>query len=153
MMSTVPTIGSRDSARSQALNYFIDPANPQAGHQRQPLCLDIMTFAPHWENFVTAWNQINFPRMFGNTLFYAVATEIGVLISCTLVAYGFARSAFQGGTSFPYPHRYHLLPATVTIIPTYTFLFQDWLRERGCRSSCRPSLPMPLTCSFCGSSS
>ena len=34
--------------------------------------------------------------MFGNTLFYAVATEIGVLISCTLVAYGFARFRFPG---------------------------------------------------------
>ncbi len=47
--------------------------------------------------------------MFGNTLFYAVVTEIGVLISCTLVAYGFARFRFPGKDFlFTRPHRHHL---------------------------------------------
>ena len=82
-------------------SYFIDPANPQAGQIKwtgswRSLPRSTWTFAPHWENFITAWNQINFPRMFGNTLFYAIMTEIGVLISCTLVAYGFARFRFPG---------------------------------------------------------
>jgi ABC-type glycerol-3-phosphate transport system permease component len=31
-----------------------------------------------------------------NTSFYAIMTEIGVLISCTLVAFGFSRFRFPG---------------------------------------------------------
>ncbi len=108
-------------------SYFIDPANPQAGQIKwtgswRSLPRSIWTFAPHWENFTNAWNQINFPRMFGNTLFYAIMTEIGVLISCTLVAYGFARFRIPGKDFlFTILLATIFLPATVTIIPTYTF--------------------------------
>lgn len=108
-------------------SYFIDPANPQAGQIKwtgswRSLPRATWTLVPHWENFVNAWNQINFPRMFGNTLFYAITTEIGVLISCTLVAYGFARFRIPGKDFlFTVLLATIFLPATVTIIPTYTF--------------------------------
>ncbi|HTP07085.1 MAG TPA: carbohydrate ABC transporter permease [Anaerolineae bacterium] len=128
---SVPTDqGNRDLAlikKGLTESYFIDPANPDAGQIRwqgswRSLARASWTFAPHWENFVNAWNQINFPRMFGNTLFYAVTTEIGVLISCTLVAYGFARFRFPGkDLLFMILIATIFLPATVTIIPTYTF--------------------------------
>jgi len=127
----VPTDqGPRDLAlfkKGLTESSFIDPANPQAGPIKwqgswRALERATWTFAPHWENFVNAWNQINFPRMFGNTLFYAAATEIGVLISCTLVAYGFARFRFPGrDILFMILIATIFLPATVTIIPTYTF--------------------------------
>lgn len=108
-------------------SYFIDPANPQAGQIKwtgswRSLPRATWSFAPHWENFTSAWNQINFPRMFGNTLFYAIMTEIGVLVSCTLVAYGFARFRIPGKDFlFTILIATIFLPATVTIIPTYTF--------------------------------
>jgi multiple sugar transport system permease protein len=109
---------------------FIDPANPAAppitwtGSWRS-LPRGSWAFAPHWENFSIAWNQINFPRMFGNTLLYAIATEIGVLISCTLVAYGFARFRIPGKDFlFTILLATIFLPATVTIIPTYTFFLK-----------------------------
>lgn len=127
----VPTDqGTRDLAlvkKGLTASLFIDPADPSAGQitwagSWRALPRAAWTFAPHWENFVTAWNQINFPRMFGNTLFYAIMTEIGVLISCTLVAYGFARFRFPGKDFlFMVLIATIFLPATVTIIPTYTF--------------------------------
>ncbi len=105
---------------------FIDPANPDAepiqwsGSWRsleRP-----WSFAPHWENFVTGWKQINFPRMFRNTLFYAIMTEIAVLISCTLVAYGFARFRIPGKNFlFTLLLATVFLPSSVTVIPTYAF--------------------------------
>ena len=128
---SVPTDqGTRDLAlvkKGLTESTFVDPANPQAGQIKwqgswRSLDRSAWTFAPHWENFVNAWNQINFPRMFGNTLFYAITTEIGVLISCTLVAYGFARFRFPGRDFlFLVLIATIFLPATVTIIPTYTF--------------------------------
>ena len=120
MSTRVPTDqGNRDLAlvkKGLTESYFIDPANPagrpdqMAGSWRS-LDRSTWTFAPHWENFVNAWNQINFPRMFGNTLFYAVITEIGVLISCTLVAYGFARFRFPGKDLLFTDSHCHDLPA------------------------------------------
>jgi len=105
---------------------FIDPTNPDAppivwqGAWRTNQRLWV--WSPIWTNFEKVWNDINFPRTLGNTLMYAIVTEIGVLISCVLVAYGFAR--------FKFPFRNLLfvllistifLPSVVTLIPTYTF--------------------------------
>jgi multiple sugar transport system permease protein len=128
---TVPTDeGNRELAlvkKGLTESQFIDPANPQAGPIKwsgswRALKRPGWVFAPHWENFSNAWNQINFPRMFGNTLFYAIMTEIGVLFSCTLVAYGFARFRIPGkDLLFTILMATIFLPASVTVIPTYAF--------------------------------
>lgn len=58
----------------------------------------------------------------GNTIFYAVSTMIGTVISCVLVAYGFARFRFPGrDLLFILLISTLFLPGAVTIIPTYTF--------------------------------
>lgn len=75
-----------------------------------------------WENFQIAWDAINFPRLFTNTLIIAITGMIGTLLSCIAVAYAFAR--------FPIPGKNFLfiiligtiiLPTQVTLIPTYAF--------------------------------
>lgn len=82
-------------------------------------------WAPHWQNFKDVWEQINFPRLFRNTLFLAIMSEIGVLVSCTLVAYGFARFRFPGRDFlFTVLISTIFLPAAVTTIPTYTFFLK-----------------------------
>ncbi len=105
---------------------FVDPANPDAGliewegnwRQLEPQ----RTFAPAWENFSIAWEGIQFPRVFLNTLIIAFVGMVGTLLSCTAVAYAFAR--------FPIPGKNILfiiligtiiLPSQVTLIPTYAF--------------------------------
>jgi len=105
---------------------FYDPANPDAGlipwegnwRGLEPA----YSIVPHFENFATAWELTNFPRLFANTLAIAITGMIGTLLSSICVAYAFAR--------FPIPGKNILfiiligtiiLPGQVTLIPTYAF--------------------------------
>jgi len=104
---------------------FIDPANaaaPPITWQGSWRTLDhVWTPAPHWENFAKVWDLIDYPRLLFNTAAIAVISTIGTLLSCTLVAYGFARFRFPGRSLlFTLLIATIFLPAAVTIIPTYT---------------------------------
>ena len=73
---------------------------------------------------------------------------IGASLSCTLVAYGFARFRFPGrGLLFTILIATIFLPAAVTIIPTYTMFAKLGWVGRGCRCWSRRSSPTPTTCS------
>ncbi len=105
---------------------FVDPDNPEAGvikWEGSWRALDRnWTWAPTWQNYVDAWNQINFPRLFMNTLLIAVFGIIGTLASCIVVAYGFSRFRYPGrDLLFTLLIATIFLPAAVTIVPTYTF--------------------------------
>ncbi|HLF90717.1 MAG TPA: carbohydrate ABC transporter permease [Anaerolineales bacterium] len=81
-------------------------------------------FAPTWENYKEAWDTIpgTYPRLLWNTFFYAMSSVIGVLISTTLVSYGFSRFRFPGRDFlFVVLISTIFLPGFVTLIPTYTF--------------------------------
>lgn len=107
---------------------FIDPDNVEAGlidwegRWRQLTPAYSLDF--QWQNYTEAFREVEFPRLFRNTAAIALFGIIGTLISCTLVAYGFAR--------FPIPYKNILfliliativLPRQVTLIPTY-IIFQ-----------------------------
>ncbi|HKZ69103.1 MAG TPA: carbohydrate ABC transporter permease [Anaerolineales bacterium] len=80
------------------------------------------TLSPTWANYVEVWNTIDYLRLVGNTTFYAAVTMIGTVISCILVAYGFARFRFPGrDILFIILISTIFLPGAVTIIPTYSF--------------------------------
>jgi multiple sugar transport system permease protein len=105
---------------------FVDPQNLAAGEFTCVLSWRAtpryFTFSPTWSNYVEVWYSINYPRLLWNTTFYAVTTWIGTLISCTLVAYGFARFRFPGRDFlFIVLISTIFLPAAVTVIPLYTF--------------------------------
>jgi multiple sugar transport system permease protein len=105
---------------------FVDPENPGAGliqWEGRWRTLDQAWEAdPLWENFVEAWNTINFPRLLGNTVFYAVLSTIGAVSSAAIVAYGFARYDIPGkGTLFLIVMATIILPPAVTLVPTYAF--------------------------------
>ncbi len=109
---------------------FIDPANPAGdpivwtGGFYKTLPRPWI-FSPTWKNYSDVWEQIKFPQTLGNTLFYTVTTTIGVLLSCTLAAYGFSRFRFPGRDFlFVVMIATIFLPGSVTIIPTYTFFTQ-----------------------------
>jgi multiple sugar transport system permease protein len=112
---------------------FVDPAKPDAGlitWQGSWRDLDnAWTFAPKPTNFSEAWEQLNFPRIFFNTAAIAIITTIGTVLSCTLVAYGFARFRFPGrGKLFTLVIATIFLPFAVTVIPTYTiFVKLGWV--------------------------
>ena len=104
---------------------FVDPAAPDAapivwqGSWR--LLEPVWVFTPHFENFAEVWRLLDYPRLLFNTTVIAVISTIGTLISCVLVAYGFARFRFPGrNLLFTLLIATIFLPAAVTIIPTYT---------------------------------
>ena len=88
------------------------------------------TFAPLVDNFTTAWNQLNFPRLLRNTFLIALLSTIGAVISSVLVAYGFARFRFRGKNAlFVILIATIILPFQVTLLPQY-ILF-TWLGWNG----------------------
>ncbi|MCL4489310.1 MAG: carbohydrate ABC transporter permease [Chloroflexi bacterium] len=85
------------------------------------------TFFPsRWlfSNYVTAWNQVGtFPRYFANTLFIALATVLGVLVTSTLAAYAFARMEFPGrDTLFLILLATMMVPFEVTLVPNFIMI-------------------------------
>lgn len=79
-------------------------------------------FSPTWQNYTEVWESIDYPRLMWNTTYYAIMTTIAVLLSCTLVAYGFSRFRFPGRDfMFGIMLATIFLPGFVTVIPTFTF--------------------------------
>jgi multiple sugar transport system permease protein len=106
---------------------FIDPSNPDAGTitwQGSWRTLDQpFQVAPHWDNYAKVWDLINFPLLLRNTILLAAIGTFGNVLSCTFVAYGFARFRFPGrGLLFTLLLATIFLPGAVTLIPTY-FIF------------------------------
>ena len=105
---------------------FIDPKDLERGEfvcQVSYRALDRpWIFSPTWANYVEVWNTIDYVNLLSNTIFYAVSTMIGTVISCIIVAYGFARFRFPGrDLLFIVLISTLFLPGSVTIIPTYSF--------------------------------
>jgi multiple sugar transport system permease protein len=73
-----------------------------------------------WENYPKALTQIDFPLALRNSLLYAVPAVVGTVLSCSLVAYGFARIAWPGrDLLFVVLLATMMLPGQVTFIPLY----------------------------------
>ena len=84
-----------------------------------------------FENYPEAWNYKNtyFLQWTINTLFITFWVMAGVLISSTVVAFGFARIKFPGRNFwFIATIATIMLPPQVTLIPLYIFFFKiNWL--------------------------
>jgi multiple sugar transport system permease protein len=112
---------------------LVDPANVAAGlitWEGSWRTLDrAWAFAPDWQNYVDVWNLISYPRLLLNTVAIALIGMLGTIVSCTLVAYGFARFRFPGRNFlFTLLIATIFLPFAVTVIPTYTiFLKLGWI--------------------------
>jgi multiple sugar transport system permease protein len=74
----------------------------------------------HWENFIAAVTKVPFGRYFINTMIVVVFGTIGTVVSCTLVAYGFARFRSRAmPVLFLILLSTIMLPQQVTLIPTF----------------------------------
>ncbi len=78
---------------------------------------------PHqfaWENFVTGTQQIDFWRVFGNSVIIAVIHTIGAVVSSVLVGYGLSRIRFPGRKLWFYLFiGSMMLPGVVGMIPVF----------------------------------
>lgn len=73
-----------------------------------------------WENFVDAWNAQPFGTFLKNSIIVTVFSTIGQVLSCSMVAYGFARFDFKGkNTLFMILLATMMIPWDVTMIPQY----------------------------------
>ena len=86
---------------------------------------------PQWNNYVEALTFNPFHLYFKNTLIYAGGVTIGSLLSCSFIAYGFARLRAPGRDMlFAVMLATMMLPSQVTIIPQYIlFARLHWLNS------------------------
>ena len=86
---------------------------------------------PQWHNYVDAWTAdgMRFTRWTLNTLLIAGVVLVGVLLTSSLCAYGFARIRFPGRNFwFVATLASIMLPSQVTLIPLYIVFFRiGWL--------------------------
>lgn len=76
----------------------------------------------NWSNYATAWNALEYPfQVFIiNSFVLSLLVTIGIVISCLLVAYGFARFRFPGrNILFALVISTTMIPYAVMMIPQY----------------------------------
>jgi len=86
---------------------------------------------PQWSNYYEALTFNPFHLYFKNTVFYAGTVTFGQLLSCSFIAFGFARLRAPGrDTLFAIMLSTMMLPSQVTIIPQYIlFAKLRWLNS------------------------
>jgi ABC-type glycerol-3-phosphate transport system permease component len=92
---------------------------------------DVFTYPPsffpnsfEWRNYISGWTVLPFNTFLKNSLVVTIANVIGNLISCSLVAYGFARLRGRGrDVLFLLLLATLMIPREVTIVPRF-LLFQ-----------------------------
>lgn len=110
--------------KTRTATTFIDPDDPEAGvfiWEGNWRTLEPAYFPDaQWSNFKKAWDELNFPLLFRNTLIIAVLGTFGAVASSVFVAYGFARFDFRGKNFlFMLLIGTIILPVQATLIPTY----------------------------------
>lgn len=90
---------------------------------------DVMAMPPQfipnpvmWSNYPTAMTSpgFDFPVLLKNTLVYAVVETFGIVISCVLVAYSFARMRWPGRDFFfILTLASMMIPGVVTLVPLF----------------------------------
>jgi multiple sugar transport system permease protein len=80
-------------------------------------------FAPVWENYSKAWNAQPFGRFYLNSIFVAVCTTAGQILTCSLAAYAFSRLNFPGRDKLFFAYlATMMIPGSVTMIPVFILL-------------------------------
>jgi ABC-type glycerol-3-phosphate transport system permease component len=114
---------------------FVNPDNPsETITRRMRYAEPVLIPQLRWQNFPDALNRatrpgigVTFWTYFGNSLVIAAWSILGTLVSCTPVAYGFARIQWPGRDFvFVLVLATMMLPFQVTMIPLYIF-FTDTL--------------------------
>ncbi len=75
-----------------------------------------------WRNYIDAWNSlpVSFTRFTFNTIFITLLAMSAEILTCSLVAYGFARFRFPGrNIIFLIMLSTMMLPGVVTLVPTF----------------------------------
>jgi multiple sugar transport system permease protein len=109
---------------------FVDPENPDIEYI-VPIsqATKHKTVLAHWENYYEAWtfSTTPFATFMKNTIIYATLAVLGEVLSCSLVAYGFAHLRAPGkNLLFGLILATMMIPWAVLMIPQYV-LFTNYL--------------------------
>lgn len=75
---------------------------------------------PQWDNYILAWTQANFPRLYWNSFFVTTITLIIVLIVSSMAAYGVQRLKWKlSSSTMMFFLIGMMVPIHVVIIPLY----------------------------------
>jgi multiple sugar transport system permease protein len=109
--------------RPEGMGIFVDPKNPD--NQFELLISEqkaLRHIEIHWENYPIAFTKVPFDRYLVNTLLVTFVGMFGMLLSSSLVAYGFSRFRAPGlNILFLVLLSTIMLPRQVTLIPIYVF--------------------------------
>lgn len=85
--------------------------------------------SPQWSNYLEVWKLAPFGRFYVNSVFVALVTTVGQVITGVLAAYAFARMEFWGRDKvFMLFLATLMVPTQVTLIPTYIVMSQmGWI--------------------------
>ena len=100
---------------------FVNPDNPEERYELRVLDgTRVSEVNIHWENYPDALTSAPFGKYLANSLLFVGTTTVGTVVSCTLVAFGFARFRAKGlGFLFLLLLSTIMLPSQVTLIPTF----------------------------------
>jgi multiple sugar transport system permease protein len=119
---------SLDPVRSE----FVDPNDPsQVYYAPASAARKHRLVVAHFENYLEAWNFTTTPFaiFMKNTLIYATVSAFAEVLSCSLVAYGFARLRAPGkGLLFMALLGTMMLPYAVIMIPSFV-LFVKYIPD------------------------
>lgn len=83
---------------------------------------------PQWSNYVVAFSEANFDLYLRNSVIISALVIAGVLFTCTLAGYAFARIRFPGRDAlFAVLLATLMIPGTVTFIPQFLLVRGDVL--------------------------
>jgi multiple sugar transport system permease protein len=104
-----------------ATGTFVNPQDPSESYDLPVASgIRLTQIKFHWENFLLAMTKVPFDHYFLNTMTIVVFGTIGTIVSCTLVAYGFARFRSKAmPILFLLLLSTIMLPPQVTLIPTF----------------------------------
>lgn len=102
---------------------------------------------PQWANYGEAWNEARFVLYFRNSVIITAVIILGMLVTCTLAAYAFARIRFPGrGAIFMVLLATLMIPGTVTFIPNL-LLIRGQIIPWGSWMNSLPALTVPFMAS------
>jgi multiple sugar transport system permease protein len=131
----IPTTEMLDNAGRRLVTYNgkdgVEIGKDEGGHHTIKIGEETLSLLPedfevrqrvglHWRNYVDAFKKMNFLLNLRNTMFICVSCLIGTALSCSLVAYSFARIQWRGRDAlFVLVLATMMLPYQVTIIPMF----------------------------------
>lgn len=107
----------------------------------------LLPATPQWGNYAEAWNEARFVLYFRNSVIITAVVILGMLVTCTLAAYAFARIKFPGRSAiFMVLLATLMIPGTVTFIPNL-LLIRGQIIPWGSWMNSLPALTVPFMAS------